>query len=1381
MDAITKLKSLQNQHDFSNFPSTLQKYCNMVINNYDSYGIPADEEKSNLRNTALKSLNSALAYLNTLDLKDKSFVAPFTELKSFYESELNIISTLNLSEENTNLFSNIPEEVSKNFESCEKDGSIQYLYEVPDNINDLKFNAAHLTSILPAFTRIKESNIGMEMVPHLDSSKESPSSSQENSKSSKKPNFNEHEIDQTQTMGSFQDWMEKVQLKETDVSGNQSNCLIHAILQHATGLYKVKEFKAAQSLREMIQIDEPIDVIGPAAKRLVEIINQKMKLETGSEIIFYFIQSNNEGLPFHYHNLGSRDGHPAIIWHQGTHYVSIIPQPSSDESILPLQHDFQEKLSINTASDHKDRSSPIKKSFFHCELDAKEVYLESNDILWDQDALSSNTMIIENAYVSNIGEDEEGPFIEVKLKKNEYDQIHLRALHLLNDANVCIKLSEEFLPTSHADIDFLEKANQKIDKSAKDYENHLEKIITKSENLAANEEIMTKLDQISTMRDSLDIQSKTLQKRREKWDQDIKNFYIKTENLLQISRTLINQEAHQEAQRLYKECIDNFEQLRIDNPSSIKPYMPFFLYLSPFIPQKDLMSLTNHSPHTALIYAMAVIIYRLSVKKTDPQSINSLAILSFLKEAFPDDIFIKALDKANEDKVDEGFIESTHIDCLLKMTVNRLIKGDKNSIEEAIRLLVNHKKYLIGFSNIYEYLALAHAFNGDLDKAEEIINKASNLPRLVNCSEINNDKTLMKIISQPLSLMPGFTATAEDEDQKYAQEEDSDFIKYFIKLMISPSQNKIINFIKLINKALGIRSVDLSIIYLTFTWIERSFLLGKNDKIKELDKCATQLAVMSYCLIKDQDAECFKYITQVIKDGKPYYKIAFYDVFTIPLNDTDTPTINFNRMALDKNSINILADKLAIKFYDFLRVVIENEAHSNHLEMKNLDPKSLRLPRSSSLFLKILYQGLKSNELDKQNASITLLEKYYEIKPYPISSNILEWIEFYIFYLGHRKNLINSPFKPFYYDQNKEKKNLIMKLNKKIYETRAQKLIKIIDNVFIIRNRQSKLDQFQNPQTKEYCIPGQSKNFYELLEFSFLLYGWRKNESFEKWRDRLEEGRFNFLLFPYLESQKKTNSEEETEEETFNFELKSKLQFLFLQKMEIFWKYFLNTTIKKNSYISKGGNEEDLNQEKNWIETKEMGLKKWLELVRSGKAEGYNNYKLLTSQEQTNLKEIIQSKHKHQIEFNNLKKEFSAKYGIIKNNTDDLATVLAAELILRAETKRSDISNIYADSEEVARNVYRILINVAIDRLTKQLIIEQGPDHWEIKKSHPIIQLLFTKLKSLEGAFHGPEEHILGKGPLESHYNAAILDSNFNFINTHIYFSKENNNSQEKK
>lgn len=174
----------------------------------------------------------------------------------------------------------------------------------------------------------------------------------------------------------FQEWMNRNGLSSTKVSGENSNCLINALLQHVTGQYFREGFEEATSIRDQINKEFPdLSLMlyddEKRTMKILEIINKTHE----ANLYICFIQANCDGLPCITSQIGNSNNNPVVIWNQGGHYVSLTTQEyfSKASSLhkssylgkgLPCQTSEEKAIFQPTTNSHREKSYLDRKTSF---------------------------------------------------------------------------------------------------------------------------------------------------------------------------------------------------------------------------------------------------------------------------------------------------------------------------------------------------------------------------------------------------------------------------------------------------------------------------------------------------------------------------------------------------------------------------------------------------------------------------------------------------------------------------------------------------------------------------------------------------------------------------------------------------------------------------------------------------------------------------------------------------------------------------------------------------------------------------------------------------------------------------------------------------------
>ncbi|WP_213106047.1 ankyrin repeat domain-containing protein [Candidatus Protochlamydia amoebophila] len=177
----------------------------------------------------------------------------------------------------------------------------------------------------------------------------------------------------------FREWMSNNGLYSTEVSGDGLNCLINALIQHATGQYRQRNFKFATNIRKKIDREFPnhslmLNDDDKRTIRVLELVNE----EYNTNLLVCFVQANEQGLPAITSNIGDEEGNPVVIWNQAAHYVSLTTnyhysllssplKPTSDIKACHTEINRKNPFITlpNELKAHNHSLSPLPKSKFH--------------------------------------------------------------------------------------------------------------------------------------------------------------------------------------------------------------------------------------------------------------------------------------------------------------------------------------------------------------------------------------------------------------------------------------------------------------------------------------------------------------------------------------------------------------------------------------------------------------------------------------------------------------------------------------------------------------------------------------------------------------------------------------------------------------------------------------------------------------------------------------------------------------------------------------------------------------------------------------------------------------------------------------------------------
>ena len=157
----------------------------------------------------------------------------------------------------------------------------------------------------------------------------------------------------------FVPWMGRFGIRETFVSGIDSNCLINSLIQHATGRYDKSNFKKASEFRKKMMQKYPDQSAmlyddHESTELIIDLINQ----DYGVNLMVCFVQAYNNGLPFITSLVGSKDGDPVVVWQQGAHYVSLVSLDTVVSGTIVNHLSKQANILNDVCTEHTARDIP---------------------------------------------------------------------------------------------------------------------------------------------------------------------------------------------------------------------------------------------------------------------------------------------------------------------------------------------------------------------------------------------------------------------------------------------------------------------------------------------------------------------------------------------------------------------------------------------------------------------------------------------------------------------------------------------------------------------------------------------------------------------------------------------------------------------------------------------------------------------------------------------------------------------------------------------------------------------------------------------------------------------------------------------------------------
>ncbi len=553
---------------------------------------------------------------------------------------------------------------------------------------------------------------------------------------------------------------------------------------------------------------------------------------------------------------------------------------------------------------------------------------------------------------------------------------------------------------------------------------------------------------------------------------------------------------------------------------------------------------------------------------------------------------------------------------------------------------------------------------------------------------------------------------------------------------------------------------QLPIIYLGMRWITSRLLLTADDfeKYRSLFEALMQLMGetanlgFAFAPIDPWLAEHFsKQVSE--KDARFFnFAVSFPSIEFGTFNHTMVqPQLIFDEFGLKlaAPSFQALATQLTKDTYSVILSLISSRALS---ETKWWDDSEVVLPNDEAMFLYLLNHGLKSGvakggvALPSYLAAARLLDYYLQQSqpPYLVTQNILSWGEFVVSTVGWTNDRgIPAPrFLNSYVLDGRWKKlqRQLEKLWSAPGEETQKKLLSPNQRAFQqVLAAAERIKRRSPAAIKQITIPNDDSNLYEIFQAAQTLFGWRANETFVAWGERLLSHEYDWLD---TEPRFRPNifGSKGQPQDTIEFPMKSRKAREILKEILRMWIEFHKGITEKNKDIAKNGGEEN-----------------------SGRK--YDQQTI-----DTEIK-------KHNNEFSELVGYFGAARQVGKLEDEELVVLAVATMLTNVyEGDRSNFyHNVLVETEKLAEDTYRLALEVAIDQLIRQFLVNQGAENFmltNIAIAKQFFQRVWAVLNDT-GHFHGPELHTTGIAPRQWHYNAGIPGGDkFNLANSHIYFKR---------
>lgn len=839
---------------------------------------------------------------------------------------------------------------------------------------------------------------------------------------------------------------------------------------------------------------------------------------------------------------------------------------------------------------------------------------------------------------------------------------------------------------------------------------------------------------------------------------------------------------------------DLFCKLKTLNPLSPVRFFPILTIMAKDIEKSALYDFFEESKRCDpyITYALTLFFIRQTITFKDIFIFKYYPVkevLSILRKIYPRDLFLPIFEQAIHSESQSTLLSLPTIAQTIEDALTDLATNNSQSSTEK---LVRATPELIGYSFLHRYLALTWVFRGCLHQARKILKRSSQLPDIhanTICKELSQ-----KIIEM-LSLMMPKSPSVSKEQGSSIPGSYPDPLEKFIELAEEQPLNMTLakSFIDASIEALQDDNNFLPIVYFGLQYLTSRLSIKPHcfdtvyrDLFESLGKLITVTAEISY-KAHTVDPWIMENFIRKEDQGKVSFVVRISSI-TWGLTSSKRENLPlfrfFNNLRLTPESKYSLATSITKKAYSLILGLITSHILPQYL----VDNPIKELPDDAVLFIETLQSGLSISKETKYKrrelfpTAVGYLRAYLTIalenRPYLISSEILDWAKFCVFSIEPPFFLSPSTMESEMFDSFYPKNFIVQEISNSVLKVNScfpRFISRAVPTPLVsVAFRDVLLVDYylrEAASLNSTLYVQESMTMYSLFRLSQHLFGWRYSESFDDWGKRLKSAEeyslavSDFTLFLQSDTTDRTSSTQGTTiEGNINKPFREALRLLLR-----FWIEFHKKTSQKNIFIQKGGDEEDpenKRKEKDWH--RDIENKKWLTIIRTNGSGDYPNFKRLDKDDKAALEQIVKNKYVHYKQIEELK-NFCKPPGYLKE--DESIIILSAALIANAECDRAEAyHSVHVENEEQARRIYQIILHVSAERLFRGTLQELGFEGWLLRDNDRLQETIIPMLSELTGAFHGPESHISGNGPAHLHYNAGVITSSLNSINTHIYY-----------
>lgn len=938
--------------------------------------------------------------------------------------------------------------------------------------------------------------------------------------------------------------------------------------------------------------------------------------------------------------------------------------------------------------------------------------------------------------------------------------------------------------TQKSQTESLERIVESLNKDRIDLENQITKAFQAGQSADGLIEESTRLQaQTNSFQEHVKKSKAKEQTLEDEWKAELKGFYKLCNLFNAILKTADNNAMSPtiRCQSIWHEKVFTaLEKLVQKKPYSIDPYIPLLTTCSFAFPPKALDTIfaeakncDKHMTYAFTLYYVETLLGLL------PKSDRSLChrpshTLTALHKAYPMDLYAKALLDAVLAGKNQFSVNYSEAGKQIENAFRNILG---QNVELCLALLAKTKQHLVGLKNIDRYLAFIFAFDRKPERAEEFLQRtkilAENKGRFLLHSPYNTRKLSKVYNPTVLELNKRLRSTNKKlvfpKGPTLSKIAEDPIVRAFIDLTAAKDEDRYAKLRELLDQAVANLSNnpdDIHLIYLAVKWIQSNIQISAYNQNEILNSCLEELSRLASCSaayafsFENVDPWLEAHFENTSEDPEHIeYCVSFDGVLFTSVFCEDEPEIKFYGLELTSASVKAISTKLTKEIWNLMTSFFA--AHCLPLSVAE-DLKSDCLPESPAIFTTCLTAGIPFS-LQPHGSSEPLFELtrrylklYEEKKPYPLNEDIIKQAQLAIFSASLCSYNVSAEKV-----EADEIKNLTSQSKQFLKGLKVQydnKRLQVCLRDALLA--QKRVTSRELGKTVSIEIPPDKVGVYEAIERFQTRWGWQKRESLEEWGKRLDlENKRGPLAADYQQLNKRyVLFLDETEDETgVSFPINSDKNLKLYKDLLRFWRLFIQGTIEKNKFISEGFDDDCQNRD-NFPNSADISIENWKYIITESNPKVFPNYQSLSEPQKKILDETISAKHFHTTHICQLSKSCT-KPGWLSD--DSYTIIMTAILSLVTEQDRKQIyHSIFVEQKELATNIYQILLEFSLERLVRASVIKNG--------LHARDELI-SYLEPLKGAFHGPESHFAGNGPLETHYNAGIYTYGPELINTHIY------------